>query len=298
MNKNINNYKNVNFLSNSNIRRLNNLLSGLSGFTLPGRALNFVRRGRQVYNYLTSAQGRRKTNRPQKLEVNDAIGGRKQVSNTGRVQEQTINMYTNILIGQDNKYYFTGGRQLNIQSMLNDEQEFLDMRKRALEYKIIQIAINFNFNYIPTPGTRFPKMILTPETDTVLEVADPQKNRNAMFWDMTRTGNKNFNFRITRQNTEMSNREWQNGAAQWSGIAIIHLSEISDVQAEPNLNLGDVKISVQVLYRPLDTVLVYNAKHISDKQAINMLKEQMIKQKEHEELEQKIQKLELKDIQP
>jgi hemerythrin superfamily protein len=232
---------------------------------------------------------RRKTGNSGKIEVNDAIGGRKQVSNTGRVQEQTINMYTNIHTGMDNKYYFTAGRSVNIQSMLNDEQEFLDMRKRALEYKIVQIAVNFNYNYIPTPGSRFPKMIITPETDTVLEVADPQKNRNAMVWDMTRIGNKNFNFRITRQNTEMTNREWQNGAAQWAGIAILHISEISEVQSDSNINLGDVKISVQVLYRPLDTVLVYNKNHISDKEAINMLKQKLIKEKEEKEMQQKLE---------
>jgi hypothetical protein len=265
-------------------------------------ALGLGRRGntryaRKMWNpnkYRTGvATGKRRNGKTGKIEVSDAIGGRKQVSNTGRVQEQTINMYTNIHTGMDNKYYFTAGRALNIQSMLNDEQEFLDMRKRALEYKIVQIAVNFNYNYIPTPGSRFPKMILTPETDTVLEVADPQKNRNAMVWDMTKIGNKNFNFRITKQNTEMTNREWQNGAAQWSGIAILHISEISEVQSDNNINLGDVKISVQVLYRPLDTVLVYNSKHISDKEAINEIKQMIIKEREKKELEKKIEELKI-----
>lgn len=118
-------------------------------------------RTQQFTNTMTT--NRRNNRKPIKYEINDAIGGYKQVSNTGRIQEQSINMYTNIATGMDNKYYFTAGRQVNIQAMLNDEQEFLDMRKRALEYKVVQIAVNFNFNLVPTPGTRLPKMILTPE---------------------------------------------------------------------------------------------------------------------------------------
>lgn len=52
------------------------------------------------------------------------------------------------------------------------------------------------------------------------------------------------------------------------------------MQADSNTVLGDVKISVQVLYRPLDTVLVYNINHLSDKEALQEIKKLIVQQKE------------------
>jgi hypothetical protein len=167
--------------------------------------MNTIQTGRNIYRYVTRNNRRNRRNNIQKIEVNDAIGGRKSVSNTGRIHEQTINMYTQIAVNNETYSFPLGSSELNIQQLLNDSQEFLDMRKKCLEYKVVQVSVNFNFSYIPLPGNRFPKMILNPETDTVLETQDPKLNRNAMIWDMTKTGNKNFNFRINKRNTEETN---------------------------------------------------------------------------------------------
>jgi hypothetical protein len=236
----------------------------------------------------TVAGRRNRFKRMNKLEISDAIGGRKSVNNTGKIIEQTVNMYTHIAVTNDQYSFPLGSKELNIQALLNDSQEFLDLRRKALEYKIVQVAVNFNYNYIPLQGNRFPKMILTPETDTVLQVQDPLKNRNSMVWDMTRIGNKNFNFRISKQNTEESNLEWQNGAAQWSGICILHLSQVSTVESDPNVNLGDVKISVQVLYRPVDSGVIVN--RITDKEVIQYMKNKMKEEKQLEQIQEEIQR--------
>lgn len=122
------------------------------------------------------------------------------------------------------------------------------------------ISFSFNYNRHPSANDKFSKLLLTPETDMVLENSDPKNNQNTMIWDMTSLGTKNYNFRINNRNTEKINQEWQISDSQWNAICILHISQqgsnsiyrLND-QPEPNRYLGEIKVAVQVLYVKSDT---------------------------------------------
>jgi hypothetical protein len=289
----INNRRNmINNNNNNKLGQLSRIIAGIPG-SLPMRAVNFAQLGRTIYQSLTGNRRVNKRNPKFQIEVNKAVGGNKSVSNTGKIIEQTVNFYSSIVVG-NNQYYFNVANQpvraLNIQQLLNNDDEFLTLRKKALEYKIKSISVSFNYCYIAQQGFKVPKIVLTPETDTVLQVEDPLKNRNTMTWDMTIQGTKNFNFYLNKRNTEESNLEWQNSAAQWSAIAILHLSEVSSVEMESNINLGDVKISVQVLYKPVDTQVVPNKNRISKYQMEEYVRTKIKEERKEKEQNDKIQK--------
>lgn len=259
MNTKLINYKNIN--SNSNLRRLNNLLNVLSGYTLPGRAFRFAQTGRNIYRYLTGTgnyQQRKRFNNG--IEVNKADGGWKSPSFNGRVIGQTINMKFLLIANryQDFEYYVGTSnddmsKELNIQSRLNNNDEFLNLRKQALQYKVKNICVSINYDRVPKAGERWNKLMITPETD-LIEDDDPLLNKNTMQLDMTKNGTKNYNFRITRKNTEYDNSGWIIGQAQFSGLIKLHFSEldmnIGDDEATtfPKSVLGTIQVAVRVVY--------------------------------------------------
>jgi hypothetical protein len=196
------------------------------------------------------------------IEINKAIGGNKRVYNKGRTHYQTIEMYA--IIGIDtyaNQYAFmdTSSQQYNVSAFLNDNNEFLDLRRRCMQYKVVRIAVSFNYNRIPSANDKFSKMLITPETDMVMKAEDPKINNNTMIWDMTANGSKNYNFWINSRNTEKINQEWQIGESQWNAILTLHLSSQGNNyayrlngQPEITTELGEMKVSILVKYVEMD----------------------------------------------
>lgn len=264
---------------NPNINRnITKLLNVLANASLPVRVFNT---GRSIARYMQ--RRRRKRNNiltNGKLEVNKAVGGYKSLANNGRIQEQTIDMYVSIYANQAeySQYSFTQSydRNYNIQAKLNDNEEFLKLRSRCIQYKIKQVSLSFNYCRVPASKEIFSKMILTPESDQVLEVVDPKLNRNSMTWDMTQNGTKNYQFRINKRNTNEDNVEWQSADSQWSGVLIIHISEQGEnriLEGEQAIDyyLGTMKVSVNVIYVQNDSTNVVKRKEIDTSQAVKLL---------------------------
>jgi hypothetical protein len=226
--------------------------------------------------------GRRRRGRANKgggIEINKAVGGTKQVYNNSRMQFQTIEFYDNIVLPDpDYNYLFRGtnSQDYNLTSILNDNNEFLELRKRALQYKVTSVAMSFSYNRVPAGNDKFSKMIITPETDMVLEVDDPKINSNSMVWDMSVNGTKNYSFRINNRNTEKINVEWQIGESQWNAICVLHLSSQGDnyihpiPNQTPNFVLGEVKFSVRVKYIQTD-MPHESAKRITQTDLLNII---------------------------
>jgi hypothetical protein len=250
---------NNNFNNNNKLSKIAHSLNSLLGYTLPGRAIRFAKLGRNIGNYITGSRKQRirRNKRNNGIEINKAIGGTKQVFNNSRIQTQTIEMYNDIILPDPDYVYLfrnLNTKDFDISTTLNENPEFLNLRQRCLQYKVIKISISFNYNRVPGNNDKFSKMIVTPETDLVLPVENPKINRNSMVWDMTTNGTKNYNFWINNRNTEKINQEWQIGSSQWSGICKIHLSSQGDNYIHPIPNqssmfiLGEMKISVLIRY--------------------------------------------------
>jgi hypothetical protein len=245
--------------NNNTLRNLSNLVGGFG--TLPRRALNFAQLGRSVYNMITST--RRKPRRfynNNGIEINKAEGGWKSPSYNGKIIGQTINMKF-LLVGnyhQDFAYYIGSDsydltQDFDITSKLNDNDEFLQLRKQALQYKVQNICVSINYCRIPKAGERWNKLMITPETD-LIEQDDPLLNKNTMQLDMSKNGTKNYNFRITKRNTEYDNSGWIIGQAQFSGIVKLHLSQLDTNVGDPDASsfdksvLGTVQVSARIVY--------------------------------------------------
>jgi hypothetical protein len=224
-----------------------------------------------------------RNNNNRKQNVKD-VGGYKQVYYNGPIATQTIEMYKTIGVSGDPKTYVFDreGQTLDISALLNDTNEFLELRRRSLQFKVLEIDISFNYNRHPNAGDKFPKMLVTPETDMVIQNSDPKVNKNTMVWDMTTNGNKNYNFRITNRNTEKVNNEWQIAESFWNAICKIHLSDQGNIflvdmgQISQTWALGEMKISVLVAYTRNDTSEGFNKRNTpTTSQAIQAMKNLM-----------------------
>jgi len=239
----------------------------------------------------------RRNKRTTQIEINKAIGGNKQLHNNGRTQIQTIEFYSSIALPDPTFVYIFEGvntSTYDIAGSLNDQNEFLNLRKRALQYKVQQVAISFNYNRIPSANDKFSKLLVTPESDMVLEVEDPKINSNTMVWDMTANGTKNYNFKITNRNTEKINQEWHTGDSDWSAVLKIHLSAQGENkiykpndQTIPTFSLGEVKFSVQIVYIQIDSDAVID--RVTQRDAIAYVKntfgEEILAKKKQRHLE-------------
>lgn len=233
------------------------------------------------YYNVRSNYRKRGINNQAKLEINRAEGGYKQVYNNGRVQQQTIEIYKTIGVSGNLAYIFTdtqSDEQLNVQSLLNDNSEFLELRRTCLQYKIKMLSFSFNYNRIPQSQDKFSKMLISPETDMVLQASDPKLNNNTMVWDMTSNGSKNYNFRINNRNTEKQNQEWQISEAQWNAVCILHLTQqgeifIKDRESVFPVQLGEIKIAVSVVYVKADTEN-NNRVHLTTSNILNTIAEE------------------------
>lgn len=222
------------------------------------------------------------------------IGGNKQPSQNGRINVQTIELYNTIQL-QNNysaTHYVFGenSTEYSIQVALNNSNEFSELRRHALKWKIKSICISFNYNRVPNNGEKFAKMLITPETDMVLTATDPLINKNTMVWDMTHNGNKNYNFYITPANTEKINQEWQIGDSLWNAIMVLHITEQGKIQYnfdqdlinEAPVQLGEVKVSIRVVYVPNDITYGQNKsviRQLTASEVIQKLKLQETKDK-------------------
>jgi hypothetical protein len=214
-------------------------------------------------NYRSNNNRRKRRNWQNKgLEINKAIGGTKQVYNNSRVQFQTIEFYSQIVLPDpDYDYLFlvTNSPEYNLASQLNDNDEFLELRKRSIQYKVMSMAMSFNYNRVPAAQDKFSKMIVTPETDMVLQVEDPKINSNSMVWDMSTNGTKNYSFRFNNRNTEKINAEWQIAESQWNAVVKVKLSSqgtnyIHKIDGQTtNFVLGEVKFSFRIKYVQTDS---------------------------------------------
>jgi hypothetical protein len=69
----------------------------------------------------------------------------------------------------------------------------------------------------------------------------------------------------------------------------MHISSVSAVEvSETNLIIGDVKISVNCIYRPVDTQLVINRNRIRQYDINQFVKQQIVEKRKNEENEDKI----------
>jgi hypothetical protein len=241
-----------------------------------------------IPNYTnTTGARRRSVFRRNIYNRHNDIGGTKQPSQNGQVRFQTIELYNTIQLQmnyQATHYTFgENSREYSIQVALNNSDEFNEMRRHSLKYRILGISINFNYNRIPSNGEKFPKMLITPETDMILASEQPLLNKNTMVWDMTQIGNKNYNFRITPANTEKINQEWLISESQWNAVLSLHIDEAGMIQynydqdlvSEPTPVLGEVKVSVRIKYIPNDITGNNNKasiKRISANEAIQEMK--------------------------
>jgi hypothetical protein len=267
----------------------------------------------------TAARRRIRTNRRRRgVEINQAEGGYKQVYINNRVQQQTVEMYKTIQADRNANYVFEGNSPLtlDVSAMLNDTDEFLELRRTSLQFKVVFISFSFNYNRIPISNEKFSKMPMTPETDMVLQNNDPKINKNTMVWDMTKNGTKNYAFRINTRNTEKENQEWQIAESFWNAILKLHISSqgLNELEAEPLYrNLGELKISISVLYvkadetqaqrthLPLHHLIKVAAEKIRDEEELKVMKmkaetNRRLAQKllsENDELENKIRMKEL-----
>jgi hypothetical protein len=194
------------------------------------------------------------------IEINKSDGGWKSPSYNGKIIGQTINLKFLLVANyhQDFKYYIGSDsydltQDFDLTAKLNDSDEFLQLRKQALQYKVKNICVSINYSRIPKAGERWNKLMITPETD-LIEQDDPLLNKNTMQLDMTKNGTKNYNFHITRMNTESDNQGWIIGQAQFSGILKLHLSQLDQNVGDPDASafdksvLGTVQISARVVY--------------------------------------------------
>lgn len=264
---------------------LTSLLGGFSGVYRGARNMYNNRRRRNVGANKINRRNRNNYKRRKGLEINNAEGGYKQVYVNSRVESQTVELYVTISLDDNGNYVFNYGAplQYNIQAALNDNSEFLHIRQNCIQYKVKFISISFNYNRIPAANDKFSKMLITPETDMVLTNSDPKVNKNTMVWDMTKPGTKNYQFRINNRNTEKINNEWQIADSQWNAVMIMHLSSqgynkiYRDAdQPDPTRELGECKISIQILFVRSDTE--NNAYRITNKDVINYIKDTKYKE--------------------
>jgi hypothetical protein len=226
------------------------------------------------------------------IEINNAEGGYKQVYTNNRVQQQTIEFYKTIQMDRNANYVFEGNSPLafDVAAQLNDTDEFLELRRTSLQYKVVFVDFSFNYNRVPIANEKFSKMLMTPETDMVLQNNDPKINKNTMVWDMTKNGTKNYNFRINTRNTEKENQEWQIAESFWNAILKLHISSqgLNELEAEPLFrNLGELKISISVIYvkadetqqnrqhLPLHYLIKVAAEKIRDEEELKVMKMKM-----------------------
>jgi hypothetical protein len=237
---------------------------------LPRTALNFRTRNnntlRRMWNpnrtrqFTNQSRKRSRSNFKNGIEINHADGGWKSPSYNGKIIGQTINMKFLIAANYHQDFaYFIGAdssdltQDFDLTAKLNDNDEFLQLRKQALQYKVKNICVSINYNRIPKAGERWNKLMITPETD-LIEQDDPLLNKNTMQLDMTKNGTKNYNFLITKMNTEYDNQGWIIGQAQFSGILKLHLSQLDTNVGDPDAStfdksvLGTVQVAVRVVY--------------------------------------------------
>lgn len=238
-------------------------------------------------NYFTNSRTQNRNPKRRNNRITNDFrtdGGYKQVYSNGPIQAQTIELYTTISLDDNGNYIFSeeiSGLEYNLQRALNDNNEFLELRNRSIQYKVTYIAVSFNYNRQPNQNDKFSKMLITPETDMVLQNSDPKINKNTMTWDMTRLGTKNYDFKINTRNTEKINQEWQVADSQWNAICIFHLSSqgynkiYRDAnQPEPTRELGELKISVRVSYIKADSDNINNKFRITTQDLIKTLKQE------------------------
>jgi hypothetical protein len=213
-----------------------------------------------LYNKTAIAIKRKRFGNRNGIEINHADGGWKSPSYNGKIIGQTVNMKFLLVANyhQDFKYYIgTDSMDLtqdfDLTAKLNDNDEFLQLRKQALQYKVKNICVSINYSRIPKAGERWNKLMITPETD-LIEQDDPLLNKNTMQLDMTKNGTKNYNFRVTRRNTEADNAGWIIGQAQFSGMLQLHLDQLDTNVGDPDATtldkstLGTIQISVRIVY--------------------------------------------------
>jgi hypothetical protein len=174
----------------------------------------------------------------------------------------------------------------------------------------MSVALSFNYNRVPAAQDKFSKMILTPETDMVLEVENPKINSNSMVWDMSSNGTKNYSFRINGRNTEKINSEWQIAESQWNAVLNIHLSAQGTNHIHPIPNgtpeylLGEIKVSFRIKYIQTDSphdnlnrithtdlLNLIRVKFSSEILLMKMVEEKKKLKKEKEKFDQKIKLL-------
>lgn len=243
---------------------------------------------RKMWNPRTTTNRRNARRRINKRNRNNPkdVGGYKQVYANGQLQTQVIELYNRIVMDNNNDAAYKFGNDsdsYSIQTALNNSDEFNELRRNCIQYKIMFVSVSFNYNRIPNNGEKFSKMLITPETDMVLETEDPKLNRNTMIWDMTGLGNKNYNFRITNRNTEKDNQQWLIGESQWNAVCVLHISQ----QGENSFNfdqdminqvtnvLGEVKVSVAVRYLKNDLRVGQNKSsitRITNQQVLNAMR--------------------------
>jgi hypothetical protein len=294
-------------LINSKTRRaINNVARTLMNYTLPGRAMSFVNMMRGIPRYMTGRRskfGRRRINKG--LEINKADGGWKSTRYNGRSISQTINWKLLLIANryQDFAYYVGNDNEdmtkdLDIAAQLNDKDEFLTLRKQALQYRVENVCLTINYSRIPKAGERWNKLMITPETD-LIEVSDPLLNKNSMYLDMSHNGTKNYNIRINRGNTESDNAGWIIGQAQFSGILKYHFDQLDmnigdqDADTFAKSVLGTVQIAVRIRYvhKDINDVDAKSQRtHFSKGEIMNFIKNKMIEENKNKEDEKENEK--------
>jgi hypothetical protein len=287
-----------------------------NNYRLPRNRLRYPRAGR--IRYITQAGYRnrniKKNNRT--IEINKAVGGIKPVILSGPVRRLTVDSYVEIVVNSqedtfvDSSYYWRNNylnfTTLDLVSLLNQDNEFINWRAYSSAFKITAVNISFNYTRIPHSGEFFPKIMLSPETDVVDLMYQPLQEHNNMIWDMSSLGVKNYTIKIRRNNTYTQDLGWQNAANGYSGTLKVTIgSQLKDayVYGQTNLGretLGVVHVSIKCTMKLNDSERPINKRGENNPvptKLIRLAQDQIVKEKAlqmfpeiagpHEEIKQK-----------
>jgi hypothetical protein len=245
--------------------------------------------GRRIRTYMRNRRARggrratRRRGRRGRRGINNliananAVGGFKSISNTGPLRPLIVDIYQRMIVmprtrldssyltGAYEFYYDndTSGIELDMVSLLNQDQEFLDWRQYSSAFVVDSCTVNFNYCRMPRDGEYFPKMLIYPETDVVDFVPDPTQERNTMVWDMTNPGNKNYNVRFVRRNMYTQDLGWQVSSNGWTGTYKIRVAQyegdnsvkikiVDQQESTDPVHIGTIHATFKILFRTLD----------------------------------------------
>jgi hypothetical protein len=236
---------------------------------------------------VTSVTRRRNLNRGRNsgIEINHADGGWKDIARTGASRTLVVNLYGRLILekstlttayypklqlASDN--YTVNYSYLNLKYALETSPELTEWRGVTLSWKPTTVCTSINYTRVPQSNDKLAKLVLWYETDKTLDISNPLLERTSMILDMSKTGTKNFNFRLNRRNTKVENLQWITANSSFLGDILLNItaqdaSYLNDQSVQEQL-LGTFKTSISLRLILKDTSSNM-AKAFGIKKAIN-----------------------------